>query len=372
MSKTPITTSTKKPITTSTKKAVQSPAKTSAKPAALTLDLALQGGGSHGAYTWGVLDRLLEEPDLIIQGISGTSAGAMNGAVLVSGFELGGAQGARSALDAFWHDISAVGEKSSPLKQFPWEKAREGFNLDNAMSYRFFESVTHMSSPYEWNPMNLNPLRKVVEQHVDFAAVQRSSIQLFVAATHVASGQAKVFHGKALTVDAVLASACLPTLYQAVEIDGEAYWDGGYMGNPVLWPLIYNTPTQDLLLVQVNPLYRAGVPKRAYEISNRLNEISFNSSLIAELRAVAFVQDLLAEKKVSEHAYKNIFMHLIEAHTPMADLDASSKVNVSMAFLLHLKAIGRSVADEWLNTHKTAIGKHSSVDIKATFLNNGT
>jgi NTE family protein len=337
----------------------------------LAIDLALQGGGSHGAYTWGVLDRLLEEPDLMIQGISGTSAGAMNGAVFVSGFEHGGHEGAKAALEAFWLAISKVGALHSPLKRFPWEKAREGFNLDNAMSYRWFESITHMSSPYEWNPMNLNPLRKVVEQHIDFDAVRHSKIKLFVAATHVASGQPKVFSGKALTVDAVLASACLPTLYQAVEIDGEAYWDGGYMGNPVLSPLIYNTPTQDLLLVQVNPIYRSGIPKRAYEISNRLNEISFNASLVAELRAIAFVQDLLADKKVSEHAYKNVLMHLVEAHTEMADLDASSKVNTDLAFLQHLKAIGRSVANDWLAKHKTSIGKRSTLDIKATFLNDG-
>jgi NTE family protein len=336
------------------------------------IDLALQGGGSHGAYTWGVLDRLLEETDVSIQGISGTSAGAMNGAVLVSGYELGGAQGAKQALAAFWRQVSDVGTRSSPMKQMPWEKAAEGWNLDQSMAYKWFDAVAHASSPYDWNPMNVNPLKQVVESHIDFEAVRRSNIQLFVTATHVQSGQAKVFSGKDLTADAVLASACLPTMYQAVEIDGEAYWDGGYMGNPVLWPLIYNTPSQDIMLVQINPLYRAGVPKKSYEIANRLNEINFNASLIAEMRAIEFVRNLLKEKKIDQHQYKNIYMHVVQAHTEMGDLDASSKVNTDWAFFEHLKQIGREVAGTWLAKHKSTIGKRSTVDIAKTFLNGET
>ncbi len=253
------------------------------------VDLALQGGGSHGAFTWGVLDRLLEDEAVEISAISGTSAGALNAAVLATGHDRGGRAGARAALTAFWHDVSTSSQIFSPFSLSQASAAGSSFNFDKLPSYQWLNSFFRAFSPYEFNPLNLNPLRDVARRHVDEDALRRCDIPLFITATSVRSGQAHVFTGKDLSIDALLASACLPFIFQAVTIDGEAYWDGGYTGNPAIYPLIYNTETLDILLVKINPLQHEGTPTRSVEIIDRLSEITFNASLVAEMRAIAFV-----------------------------------------------------------------------------------
>lgn len=333
------------------------------------LNLALQGGGAHGAYTWGVLDRLLEEEDLEIVGISGTSAGAMNAVVLINGYMQNGYAGARDALACFWKEVSDLGEIFSPFRQSPAENFLSPWNLDWSLAYNWFDVLSRFFSPYEMNPLNLNPLRGVLENHLHLDAIRSCArIQLFIAATHVESGQPRIFKCDEITVDSILASACIPFIFQAVEIDGAPYWDGGYMGNPVLWPLFYHSPVSDVLLVQLNPLFREGTPKTAQEIINRLNEINFNSSLIAEMRAVSFVKKLIRENRVDPEKYRNVHMHLIGMPEKMRDYNASSKMNTRWDFFQHLKKLGRENADLWLKTHKHAIGDHSTVDIQKEFL----
>lgn len=333
-----------------------------------TINLALQGGGAHGAYTWGVLDRLLQEERLTIEGISGTSAGAMNAAVLASGYIKGGREGARTNLAGFWKRISDTGQMN-PMQQSALERWLAGWNLDWSPAYNMLDLLSRVCSPYDFNPLNINPLRYVLEEFIDEETLQQhNQIHLFIAATHVASGQARVFHCHEITTDVLLASACVPLMFQAVEIGGEAYWDGGYMGNPVIWPLIYNTQSEDVLLVQINPLHRDETPKRAYEITNRLNEISFNSSLIAEMRAIEFVQRLIREKRVERNRYKDIKIHLIYSAEKMHALDASSKLNTSWDFFRYLHGLGYQNADSWIAENFDAIGKRSTVDIREKFL----
>ncbi|MFY7942193.1 MAG: patatin-like phospholipase family protein, partial [Burkholderiaceae bacterium] len=236
------------------------------KTASAPIDLALQGGGSHGAFTWGVLDRLLEDESLNIGAISGTSAGAMNAAVLATGHAHGGREGARLALRNFWRDISQAGAIFSPLPGSTTTTANNPFSLENSLGYQWASSFFRSFSPYEFNPLNLNPLRDVVQKHVLPQALVSCDIALFITATSVRTGQARVFTAKDLSVDAVLASACLPFLFQAVEIDGEPYWDGGYTGNPAIFPLIYESRSMDVLLVRINPLLREGTPTRTMDI----------------------------------------------------------------------------------------------------------
>lgn len=333
-----------------------------------SLNLALQGGGSHGAFTWGVLDRLLEEERLVIEGISGTSAGAMNAAVMVNGYILGGREGARESLRAFWRAISEM-SMLTPLHKTPLDRLFTGWNLDSSPAYHYFDIVSRVFSPYDLNPMNLNPLRYVLDEMLDLQSLRACGIiKLFITATHVASGQARVFTCEEITSDVLLASACIPSLFQAVEIDGEYYWDGGYMGNPAIWPLLYNCKCDDVALVQINPLHRDEVPRSATEIINRLNEISFNSSLIAEMRAIDFVKRLIAEGRLDRSHYKDVNMHLIYAPEEMKLLNASSKMNAGWDFFTHLHSIGYESADQWLKQHFDDIGKRSTLDIREKFL----
>ncbi len=338
--------------------------KTSSKP----INLALQGGGSHGAYTWGVLDRLLEEDGITIEGISGTSAGAINAAVLANGYVLGGAQGAKDALESLWRKISEA-SCFSPLHKTVYESYLTGWNLDYSPSYYFVDALSRLVSPYDMNPLNINPLKGVLESVLDLDVLHAcSDIKLFVAATHVESGQARVFGCGEITIDVLLASACLPQMFQAVEIDGEHYWDGGYMGNPVIWPLIYNCDSEDVMLVQINPIHRPGVPKQSLEIANRLNEITFNSSLIAEMRAIDFVSRLLKEKRLEHGRYKDVKVHLVYSPEELKTLNASSKLNGDWDFFQYLRGIGREAAELWLAEHKDDIGRRSTVDIREKFL----
>lgn len=336
------------------------------------ISLALQGGGSHGAFTWGVLDRLLEEEDRIsIEALSGTSAGAMNAAVLVAGFSQGGAQGAREALHRFWTTISEYASLS-PVQRTWADQLLGGWNLNNSPGYMWSNWMTQFVSPYQSNPLNIDPLRDVIQRHIDFDAVRAcTGIRLFISATNVRTGRSRIFGRDDISVEALLASACLPRYSQAVEIDGEAYWDGGYMGNPSIWPLIYNAQTADVVLVQINPLERERVPRTAPEISDRLDEIAFNSSLMHEMRAIAFVQRLLHEGALTEpyaSRYKNVRTHMIADEQALSALGASSKMNAERPFLEHLKALGRAAAETWLEDHYDSLGQRSSLDIRRTFL----
>ncbi len=335
------------------------------------LDLALQGGGSHGAFTWGVLDRLLQDEGLAIDGISGTSAGALNAAVLASGWADGGRAGARAALQAFWLDLAASGGCFGPTPVrgaagAPGEDLA-AFNLDRSPLYAWTQQWLHSFSPYQFNPFDLNPLRDVVARHVDAAALRKGPLALFVTATEVRSGQPRVFTRKDLSVDALLASACLPQLFKAVTIDGQAYWDGGYSGNPALWPLIYETQALDLLLVRVNPLLRPELPDTAAEISDRVNEITFNAGLVAEMRAIGFVQRLIAQGRLDDHQYKNLRLHEVADDAGLAPLQPSSKLNTDRRFLERLRDLGQAAADAWLRAHRADLGRRATLH-PASFL----
>lgn len=333
------------------------------------INLALQGGGAHGAYTWGVLDRLLEEEDVIIEGVSGTSAGAMNAAMLVNGFTKGGREGARRDLETFWRRVSELAALSPMHKSIP-ERMLTGWNMDFSPAYHMFDMLSRIFSPYVLNPLNINPVRLIVDELLEPDALKAATeIKLFISATHVASGQARVFHCHEISTDVLIASATIPFFFQAIEIEGEHYWDGGYMGNPAIWPLIYHCKSEDLVLVQINPIHREGeVPKTAHEIINRLNEITFNSSLIAEMRAIDFVSKLLAQGRLEHDRYKDMRVHLIYSSEELHSLNASSKVNADWDFFLYLKNIGRNEADQWLKNHWKDVGVQSSINIRDKFL----
>lgn len=325
------------------------------------VDLALQGGGSHGAFTWGVLDRLLEEPWLRIEGISGTSAGAMNGAVLVAGFAAGGAEGARSALTAFWERVSHSA-RFSPIRRSPMDVMLGRWTLDTSPFYLAFDLASRVLSPYDLNPRGTNPLRDVLADSVDFSQLASSPIRLFVTATNVRTGRARVFRNTEITPDVLLASACLPTLFQAVEIEGEPYWDGGYSGNPTITPLVRECDSQDTLLVAVNPVERAGTPRTAREILDRLNEVSFNATLLKELRMIALLRQVADLGKCEGAQWAHMRIHLI-ASSMLPTLGASSKFNAEWDFLCMLRDEGRRCADAFLDAKAANIGKQSSVDL---------
>jgi len=333
----------------------------------LAIDLALQGGGSHGAFTWGVLDRLLEDGSLAFDGISGTSAGALNAGVLATGFAQGGAAGAREALRAFWLDVAARGACFGTQVAAAPSAGLAGYNLESNPFFGLFNQWLKLFSPYQFNPLGLDPLRDVAARHIDPAAIRRGPIKLFVIATAVNTGQAEVFSGERLCLDAFLASACLPQLFRAVEIDGQPYWDGGYSGNPALWPLIYDTDASDLLLVKINPLVRAGVPDTAAEIADRVNEITFNAGLAAEMRAIHFVQELLQAQKLDPRRYKNLRLHMV-ADEGLGALQPSSKMNTERGFLLELHRLGVEAASRWLESQRAKVGRVSTLDIEGSFL----
>jgi NTE family protein len=321
------------------------------------ISLALQGGGAHGAYTWGVLDRLSEDETLDITAISATSAGAMNAVAYAAGLSKGGPEGARRELESLWRRIS---EASAALGAF------------GPAGFAFATALQSIASPYDLNPFNYNPLRRLVEDEVDFAAVHASGLKLFLCATNVETGRARVFSRDEINADAVLASACLPQSFQAVEIDGTPYWDGGYMGNPSLFPLIYSGAPRDVLLVILNPLERPGTPKRAGEIQERLNEISFNASLIGELRAIAFVQRLIDDGMLKEpmmKKYRRLNIHAIRGGQDLLGYGLSSKYDTRWRLLTELRDLGRAEADRWLRECAVHVGTNtSSFDIRKEFL----
>jgi len=325
------------------------------------VDLALQGGGSHGAFTWGVLDRLLEEPQLRIAAISGTSAGAMNAAVLADGWVEGGAEGARAALDKYWQQVSRAAAFSL-LQRSPLDRLMGRWTLDTSPAYIAMDLISRVMSPYDLNPFGLNPLRGILAECIDFSRLARSPIKLFVTATSVRTGRGRIFRNAEITADVLLASACLPTMFRAVEIDGEAYWDGGYAGNPTITPLIRESDAHDTILVQINPRERPDTPRSAAEILNRLNEISFNSPLMKELRMIALLRQV-ADPGTGEGArWAQMRTHRI-ATDVLAEFGASSKLNAEWDFVSMLRDEGRRAASEFLDTHAGDLGTRSTTDL---------
>jgi NTE family protein len=337
------------------------------KPDKKQVALALQGGGAHGAFTWGVLDKLLEDGRLEFEAISGTSAGAMNAVVMADGFMRNGNQGARERLRHFWKAISD-GAKFTPIQRAPLDILMGNWTLDTSPGYNFFDWLSKFVSPYELNPLNFNPLKDVLEETVDFKRVRACEKPLvFVSCTNVETGRVKVFKRDTISADVIMASACLPYVFQAVEIDGVPYWDGGYMGNPVLFPFHDSTKTLDYVIVQTNPVFRKGAPRTAREIMNRVNEISFNASLLQELRSIDFARRLIDEGKLDPAVYKRINIHIISNDRELAPLGASSKFNAEWAFLEHLFEVGRATAATWLDKVYDMVGVMPTANVRQLY-----
>jgi len=329
--------------------------------AIVPVDLALQGGGSHGAFTWGVLDRLLEEPWLKVEAISGTSAGAMNAAVLVSGHVQGGAEGARAALDAYWK-LVAEGARFSPIQRSPIDRMMNRWTLDASPFYLAMDLMSRVVSPYSLNPLGFNPIKDILERSVDFAHLGAAPIKLFITATNVRTGRGRVFRNREITPDVLLASACLPTMFQAIEIDGEPYWDGGFAGNPTITPLVRESDAHDTILVQINPRERRDTPRTASAILDRLNEISFNSPLMKELRMIALLRGVADPGHGEGARWAAMRTHRIMS-AKLAEFGASSKLNAEGAFLALLKDEGRRSADMFLEEHGDDVGEKSTTDL---------
>lgn len=332
----------------------------------LPVNLALQGGGSHGAFTWGVVERIFADPSLSVDGISGTSAGAMNAVVFASGYTKDGVSGGTAALENFWREVSDAA-RFSPLQRTPFDAVSGNWSLAASPGYIFYDMFSRLFSPYQSNPADINPLRDILAANVDFAALRDCPVKLFINATNVRTGLPRLFRNADLSADAVLASACLPLMHQAIEIDGDAYWDGGFSGNPLITPLIRESAARDILLVQINPVERPGTPRMAQDILNRLNEISFNANLKKELRGIAMFQRLFAaagrDIDVSwAEQWSNVRLHRI-ATEKMVELDASSKLNAEWDFLSMLRQDGESCTEAFLAAHAGDLGQRSTYDI---------
>jgi NTE family protein len=339
------------------------------------INLALQGGGAHGAFTWGVLDRMLCEKDLEIDAMSCTSAGAMNGAALKSGMIEGGREGARAKLDWLWEEIGAQPDLHLPEWMTPFSLAQFSRALEVSWPVMASEAVTRIVSPYDYGPLYANPLKRIVDKFNfdEVCAENAGGPCLFVCATRVRSGKVRVFKDSEISTDVILASACLPTLFQAVEVEDpatgvvEAYWDGGYTGNPALFPLFNKALPDDILIVNINPLERTQVPRTAQAIQNRINEISFNSSLLRELRAIEFVQRLLDEGRVAEGSKSRVLVHMIADDDLMNDLTAATKLVPTPYTLAKFKQAGQLAADDFLTHHWDDLNTRSSVDLVEMF-----
>lgn len=327
----------------------------------ILIDLALQGGGAHGAFTWGVLDRLLEEPWLRIDGISGTSAGAMNAVVLADGSMQGGGNGARAALEAFWRKVSDAA-LLSPFRRGPLDILMGRWTLDSSPTFIAMDLMARLFSPYDLNPGGVNPLRDILAECVDFSRVANSPIKLFVTATNVRTGRGHVFRNGDLTPDVLLASACLPTLFQAIEIDGEAYWDGGFAGNPTITPLIRECASRDTILVPINPLERPGPPRGAREILDRVNEVSFNAVTLKELKMIALMRQVADPGTTEGALWAGMRVHMV-GNPIMTELGYSSKLNAEWAFLSMLRDEGHRAAETFLAENADNLGKRSSIDL---------
>ena len=343
------------------------------------INLALQGGGAHGAFTWGVLDRLLDEEDIEIAGISGTSAGALNGAALKAGLVADGEghdrEAARANLDWLWAQVAGIND----LRMATWfsaiapPTATVSAVLEATPVFAAADMATRVVSPYAWGPLYRNPLERIAARFDYDSVCAETGPAFFVSATNVRTGKVRVFSGSEISTDTIIASACLPTLFQAVEVEDpatgvfEAFWDGGYTGNPALFPLFASNLPDDIVVVNINPLYRPDIPRTGQDIQNRINEISFNSSLLRELRAIAFVKDLLAAGRLAPGEMADINVHMIADDALMRDLSVATKLIPSTVVLTRLKRAGRSAADAFLAAHRSDLGRMSSVDLAAMF-----
>ena len=336
---------------------------TRSRPKAIAVDFALQGGGAHGAFAWGVLDRALQESRLQVDGVSGTSAGAMNAAVLADGYAEGGPEGARAALERFWRRVPDAA-RLSPLRRGPLDVLLGNWTLDNSPIFVAMDVASRIFSPYDLGLAALNPLRDILSESIDFARLRKSPIKIFITATNVQTGRGRVFRNAELSIDALLASACLPTMYKAIEIDGQPYWDGGYAGNPTITPLVRECNASDTILIQVNPIHRPGTPKSARDILNRVNEISFNSPLVKELRMIALLRRASSPGNAESALWARMRIHRIASDRMMA-LGASSKLNAEWAFLNKLRDEGRRCAEAFLAVHGRDLGRRSSLDLDA-------
>jgi len=332
------------------------------------VNLALQGGGSHGAFTWGVLDPARGRAHCV-RGHQRGECGGINAAALACGLAEGGRQGAKRALAKLWRRIAHL-SSLTPLQPSLADRLSGNHSLDASPAFMLFDLVTRLFSPYQFNPFNYNPLRQVLTETVDFGALRSGHcpVKLFLSATNVRTGKIKVFQNDEIGPDAVLASACLPLMFQTVEIDGEHYRDGGYMGNPAIFPLIYGCDSRDVVIIHINPLERAKLPTTASEIMNRINEISFNPSLMREMRAIAFVTKLIDDGKILDNSMKRMLIHGIEAADVMAELGTLNKLNADWDNLNHLMKVGRERADAWLKQNFGRLGKESTVDIREEYL----
>jgi NTE family protein len=338
------------------------------KPGVKHISLALQGGGAHGAFTWGVLHRLISEPRLYIDGLSGTSAGAMNAVVFADGFIRGSRQGAIDALARFWDRIAKLnwlprtGLRGLPDAANPWQ-------VDSDPSFMLFDLMTRLWAPTQLNPLNMNPLRRVLAELVDFPALRRrSDVKLFVTASNVRTCKSRVFRTAELTPETLLASACLPLLFKAIEIEGEHYWDGGYLGNPAIHPLINECSSSDVVIVQINPLHRPDVPVTMRDILNRINEMTFNASLVREMFGIATVSSLIESGAIDDERYTTVRFHQISAEAELASYGALSKLNAERRFLQHLHDLGYETAERWIAANFDRLGWESSVDVLEKFV----
>jgi NTE family protein len=333
-------------------------------PNAKVVNLALQGGGSHGAFTWGVLDRLLEEERLGFEGISATSAGAVNAVVLADGLAAGGRTGAREALRAYWQQVSALSARGI-FKPSLFDKRNSDFGLEHSLGFWFLK-MTYLTSPYQMNPFNYNPLKELITQTINFERVRKQTIlKLFLCATNVQTAKLEIFPGKDLQVEHVLASTCLPLLMQSVEINGEFYWDGSYAGNPAIYPLVYNCDSRDILVVHITPAERPGIPTTSPAIMNRMQEIGFNTSLIREMRMIASYNKLIEQGRMT--GGKLMLVHVIEAEEVIRTFSWTSRLNADWDFLLHLHDMGRARANQWLEANFDRIGMESTVDVDTKY-----
>jgi NTE family protein len=329
------------------------------------VNLALQGGGSHGALTWGVLDRMLEDGRIGFEGITASSAGAVNAVVMAYGLAVGGREGGRDSLRRFWKKFSEATSYYG-LQPPPIDKLRGEFGLEHSPAYLLMDAVSYFTSPYVYNPLNYSPLRNVLAEVIDFDRLRREpAVKLFLCATNVRTGKVKIFEAGELTANHVLASTCLPLLMHAVEIDGEVYWDGGFSGNPAIFPLVYECKTRDVIMVHLTPAERPEVPVTSHAIMNRMQEIGFNAALIREMRAVTLINQKIAEGKLADG--KQMLIHVIEAEDVIRKYSGSSRLNNDWDFLCHLFAVGRERADKWLAEHFDHLGKQSTVDLGAKY-----
>ena len=330
----------------------------------LLIDFGLQGGGSHGAFTWGVLDRLLEESWLDIEAISGTSAGAMNAAVLAHGHAKGGAAGAREELAAFWRSVSRAAA-FSPLRRGPLDVMMDRWTLDSSPAYVAMDVMSRLFSPYDMPFGGKNPLEDILAKTLDFGRLAEAPIKLFITATNVRTGRGRVFRNAEISPQVLMASACLPQMFQAVEIDGDGYWDGGFAGNPTMTPLVQECVSDDTIIIGINPVERPGIPRAARDILNRLYEVSFNAVLLKELEMIALLRRGAAGSTDPEAMHwASMRLHLVRSQT-LTELGASSKLNAEWPFLTMLRDEGRRSAENFLAKHAVDLGARSSLDINA-------